>query len=1062
MEPIRGFRGPRALLPAEVEMCQALGITEEDYWTFCDLALARNGERREGYKLIPDIQNGPATPILIQLAIGIALTAIGVLLTPKPRSPQQKKAPPQLQTADATGPKRFATQAGFNAVQSVASLGETIPVVFANYNENDGGGVRVAARLLWSRMTSWTTTQQFEGIYLFSSGSLYARPDYYGYAIGDTLLSSYPGSKFRMLFAPEGGRLTVNVQTNPQLKGQYPETENTDTRIPGNGFEIYDKFGNANPDFCGTRTPSSQTQFGLYAPMPNGMGFQLPYELVLVVDGTGADSKNRAREKKEKLSKRFPVGAAITGVGGDIQQEKTGVTYTARGDLYTADTSWSRAWGVADIQQTQQSRLEEVDANIGVGNQYLIGQALAVCTNISPTEPWREGVTKTYTFETTENNPGANTLDIPEDGVDGLMEVYQNTTICRAAVGTVSNSRPCDQTEIGIRSKVWKQINFTNVNSKPSESTIDDYEEQGGNIQLGQVNKYINRFSFFGLQARKRGSDAWRNLSGVFCVQGKTPEDQYNYISIHHPRGQYEFRFVPIPGNNIWKTAIENASPTLDIWQLKHGNPQGPLTSDVDGDTFEVFFQGVKIERPYNAERFSNREWIKGPDIDDWGETLNAFDAIADYIKYEGETSSHLSAPEHEIVYVNEIIYSRRNGFGEFLPVYGADGPQYDDLAIAGLNLWSDKEWSSMSELSAFMRHGVNVTKPDGSIGPTNVLPEIVYALLTDESFGAGKLIGGDQVDAPAMEQAASYCFKNKFTWNGVLTDKVNLREWIFENAAYCLLDFTIIGGKFSLRPTPILNSDNTINRSGKPPISALFTDGSIRDLKVVFQSPEERKPFKAVCLYREDVANGFPETRAVTVSLDPTGPQRYPEEASASEGDPEETFDMTQFCTVKPGAYPSHPVTFAQTAIRTRTLVTHTVTFQTTPEMAMGLIPGQYFRLISAATHTSRFNNGVISEDGVITSTTPIRGGEEVYYWVPGTTEVREGTLTVAGGVSIFLRGVVFTLKTTVQEDRVYKVEALTYAEDGLVELTGSHVPLTESGALAIMDDRGFLVELA
>ena len=47
-------------------------------------------------------------------------------------------------------------------------------------------------------------------------------------------------------------------------------------------------------------------------------------------------------------------------------------------------------------------------------------------------------------------------------------------------------------------------------------------------------------------------------------------------------------------------------------------------------------------------------------------------------------------------------------------------------------------------------------------------------------------------------------------------------------------------------------------------------------------------------------------------------------------------------------------------------------------------------------------------------------------------------------------------------QEDRVYKVEALTYAEDGLVELTGSHVPLTESGALAIMDDRGFLVELA
>ena len=75
MEPIRRPAGPRALLPAEVEMCQVLGITEADYWMFVDLAQAHNGERREGYELIPDIRCAPAVPVLINLAIGVALTA---------------------------------------------------------------------------------------------------------------------------------------------------------------------------------------------------------------------------------------------------------------------------------------------------------------------------------------------------------------------------------------------------------------------------------------------------------------------------------------------------------------------------------------------------------------------------------------------------------------------------------------------------------------------------------------------------------------------------------------------------------------------------------------------------------------------------------------------------------------------------------------------------------------------------------------------------------------------------------------------------------------------------
>lgn len=1038
MEPLRRPAGQRALLPAEVEICQILGITEQDYWYFVDLAQSYNGERNQGYELIPEVSCGPATPYLINLAIGLVLTGLGVLLAPKPK-PFDQKAPPQLKTADAIGAKRFATQAGFNTVQSVASLGEIIPLVFAN-RANNKGGVRAASRLLWSRMTSWGTTQQFEGIHLFSAGNLAARPDFDGFAIGDSLITSYPLDKLRLLFNTNGERLIKTVNSTSTGKGQYPETQTTDTRIPGNGFEFFRPSVGPTPDFCGTRTPSSQTQFGAYAPMPNGMQFQLPYELVLIPDGQGREVKKRAQSRRNKINTVYSIGASITAVSGNIASKGATVTYTVKAGLY--DEEQFDDWGNEDIKQEQESRRIEIDANIGFGSSYLVGQTLTTCKGISSDEPYNANLSKTYEFVVSEASSG-NNVEIA--GIDDKKGAYEALTIQRVATATITNSRPCNVTELGIKSNVWKQINFANVNTQPSSGTISDFEDEGGNISLGQVSKYIDRYSFFTIQARMHGSDAWTNLLGptnIFCIKGNTPRDQYNYLLIEHPIGQYEFRFVPVPGNSIYKFWVDQPG-IFKAYQLRPGTPQGPLQVLVAGaGTFSVYFAGTEIS--LTGATFFNKEWIVGPNLDDLSQSLNPYDALADYIKYQGESTSHSSAPEHSVVYVNEVIYNDDD-------LFNGAGPQYDNLAIAGLNLWSDKEWSTLSELSAFIKKGVEVTKPvTGAVGPTNLLPEIVYALLTDERLGAGKLVGAAQVDEQAMADAARYCQANDFTWDGVINDRINLRDWIFQNAGYCLLDFTIIGGKFSLRPSPVIKNNGEIDRQGKPAISALFTDGVIKDLKVVFLEPEDRKPFKAVCLCREDTENGFPETRVVTVQL----------QGASHDLDPEETFDMTGFCSVSPGAEATHAITFAKTAILTRTLITHSVTFQTTPQMAMGLIPGQYFRLVSEATHTSRFNNGAVSDDGVLSSTTELSNGSySIYYWTPGTTGVLEGSLNVSNGTAT-PRNIVYTLRNSVTEDRIYKLEALTYADDGLVEVTGSHVPLTNSGALAVMQESGFKVE--
>ena len=67
-----------------------IGITEQDYWEFLRLQDEYNGQRPEGYELVPDVRNEAVTILAVaQLVIGLALVA----LAPKPKPPGQQKAP---------------------------------------------------------------------------------------------------------------------------------------------------------------------------------------------------------------------------------------------------------------------------------------------------------------------------------------------------------------------------------------------------------------------------------------------------------------------------------------------------------------------------------------------------------------------------------------------------------------------------------------------------------------------------------------------------------------------------------------------------------------------------------------------------------------------------------------------------------------------------------------------------------------------------------------------------------------------------------------------------------
>tara|TARA_R100000353_G_scaffold160693_1_gene120447 strand:+ start:16547 stop:20758 length:4212 start_codon:yes stop_codon:yes gene_type:complete len=1367
--------GRRLLLPTEVELCKLLGLSEDEYWLFVDKTAAYNGQRPKGYELIPDIRCDPVTTWfaanIVNIGIAVAAATVSYLLTPKPKEQKQGGS---RRTADAIGNAKFAPQSSFNSVQSLAQIGDAIPLVFTNQttiNNELFGGIRVNSQLLWSQFVSLGKYQQLKALALFSHGTIGAEPEYEGYAVGDTLLNTYNAYKVKLYFkdgSNSGDNRIVKGDAYSKSKLIIPSAQ--DRNDP---FEVgvpNQTEGSSPPKltskaFSGARNPTTQTSFGVYSPIPNCQICRLPYELIRDPRGADQSSIQDGERKRKKVEfARWPTRAGVIKAGGSttkglrsvsegdkIEYQILGLTDAdALQTVYDHENSNGDAFnyrphGVEDVDSLTTSIRESADNLLTVGEQYLFGTAIVVCeSNNNTPAPWTIQATKFYTLRVVESGeldipvnsqslsihahnpvwyepPNSSERKDPFYSLNPTTPIYYRQQIAytelnfarghrdlyygwdiytgqKVALATVSNNRKCDVTEIGIKSTVYKRIQFANVQSQPNEEALRRAWNDRTQIQLGQVSTYADRISLFMLQARKLGDTTWQDLinsgaehgnnhTGLFAIKGNTPEAQYNAITISHPtKDQYEYRFKPYPGNYItrhkkwgkrfnllatdgsgtapvshfssngfdiafsgdenftitetvasnkeWLLGESAAStvsgdvisaklngattweenPNFDgivtdqrweqtrnfarnapdentgvvivlwndtslteigyphwfethgyMWQIYGGTITGTQTSTAFPNSNAVW-NTVYFE--YNGKRYRpadpgqwfhpadvnypggnprkywviEESWITTPRVVNpllhfsgnvlatggsgtglrvnltiqkyeyqtgqfyhtaqWsldstslgsgyqnGETVqipwtdasgaartinvqlqcettsistrasqnfNPYDVLADWNVFEGDENSNRNNPEHEIVYVNEILKPEINTGNVEQPA------KYSDLAFAGIKINSSKEWTNFSQFSAYFKKGIKIynllsssINSSDSISwaaedSSNLFPEIAYTLLASTKLGAGKLVGVDSIDFREMKGAAKYCERNKFFWDGTISSKLNLRDFIFEHAGYCLLDFTIIGGRFSLRPSIpvdedkynasgnlIHNGEYGIHNTNLPEIKCLFTDGNINDLQVSFLSPEERQTFQAVVLYRQEKANGFPETKSVLVrEQSPNG----------SETDPVETFDMSGFCTSRQQA-----LWFAYFAIKSRRLIDHGLTFKTAPQYVEGLSPGDYFRLVSEVTHTNRFRNGAKLDDGTIVSKEDIDSFETVYYWQPGTEGVISARLYQVPNGSLF------TVKTTTTEKKVYKCETISYGEDGLLEVSGSYAPTESNGRLSVLQNWGF-----
>ena len=609
--------GRRTLLPVELELIQALNLSENEYWHFVDKTESQNGKRPKGYELIPDIQNTEA--MLINFAISLVVGYIAQKMAPKPRAP---KKPPSLTTADVSNERRYAPTTGFDSVQSLASIGETIPLVFSNTDINSLGGVRINSKLLWSQMRSLGASQQLRAIFLLASADLGALPEFAGFAIGDSTLKNYVNAKMALYVMANGGRAREN--------GSERYGSGTLEDWPDNdAFSVYwdNSATYKNDVFSGTRTPQTNVQLGAFAPMPNGMMFRVPYELVL----KGKDVKDSLKldidKKRLKIQTSFTRLAGITYASNGGNQGSI-LQYAIFGNDVT--DGWGdtfEPWGLEDVRNSVNSGRENIDNNINVGDIYLVGSAIAVCIRKTYNDAnqegiWKVGSTCVANLEVIESG------DIywhPQVGTE-VKRPYENLTIQRCAIASVANNTSCQVTEIGLKSTVWRQITgFPNANSHPGSidytaevGTIYDYEQENGNIQLGQINKYIHRLSFFRLFARVAGAtNAWEAIDGgkPFLVRNNNPLPLYNFIRINHQNlypNQLEFRLVPYPGN-LAKQRFQNQTVRL-IHNHSANSSDIPvldnISASINGKLISVVYPGRLVELTDNY--MSNPEYYLG------------------------------------------------------------------------------------------------------------------------------------------------------------------------------------------------------------------------------------------------------------------------------------------------------------------------------------------------------------------------------------------------------------------------------------------------------------------
>jgi hypothetical protein len=569
----------------------------------------------------------------------------------------------------------------------------------------------------------------------------------------------------------------------------------------------------------------------------------------------------------------------------------------------------------------------------------------------------------------------------------------------------------------------WRNEEF-NTDGKPA--TPDRYEEQVSFVEeVEPLPTYVTsgrhqnyRVHFFGSPALAENINKTRITDYDVNANGKTIRLRLTATSVRAP----EDAPVKYPG------------PFGDYWIWDYYWGITVVSSSLGWSLGEQFDHMATSEAGYRI-RIAGLQTVLIPgdnrDAERWFEQRSQ---LADVSHYEEVTKSNESAPEHSIVYVNEMT--------EELP----QAPEFTDLTTMGLALRSSNNFKNINELSAWIANGIEARRfaGDDTVGPANKFSDLLYFLLTDKTAGLGNVIDPRMIDEDGFRRTAKFCVRNRIFFNGVLADAINIRNWMGEVGPLCLSNFVVKNGKFTVEPALPTDSDGNLIL-GALQAEALFSMGNIIEgsfgIEVIER--QERMQMRAAMTWRNSgERNRLPINESFLVKW-----------ADESESQPvnEEGFDMSSFCTTKHHAYMA-----ARYMMSIRRRVTHVVKFKTTPDQSK-VGPGSLIRVLTESSPYSIYNNGVVRSDGTVEAFTHLDDGTyNVSVYRPGTDLVDTATLTVKSGKATDpnLFGSLFAVLQSNVNGGFYQVEEVTLDEAGLVEIMASHHPTNSDGSSVIVAD--------
>lgn len=598
------------LLPYEIALIEALGCSEAEYKKFVRHAQLQAQVRPAEYAYIPEINNGPIVPILVNLVIGLALTAISVLLAPKAPTLESAARIRGKKLSDQIGPTRFNQTTSFDNVSSLAEYGQPIPIPFGKRGTGrDGvitGGLILAPALVWSRLYSYGSYQAYEGIYIAGEYGV-AAPQLGGVRINTTALNSLGTRDYALFWSSKEGE---NRPTYQRIIAGTGQAGNLATGTAGRQIFTAPTI-NAQYDegFAMAYNPSNNTAFGTSTPVHNGSAYRFNWEVISApYSGTlGSDNKE---QRYEIQAKRRRIAGSLADVLHDDNEERgmpgVGRAYSRRmgfiqhnGTAYDNRTivniavndtlifeingqNWQELRerepddplgggfkgtdvNLKDLKNSANAWRERADDLFAVGTRWVIGASSWVVEARSLNR-WYPGQDQFITFRCVSvigvpqvGIPGKRTIREPLGGYEG--QTFNPNKHCGAAFYNICRlhtasirpvRRDAEVIEIGIRSQVWNRANgLCNFNEIPTPGRLNSFDRKDITLSSPRMDKYFARTSCFSLWVRPvqeygQPLKPWARLGVVMCVTGSAPINQYNFVRVR-PRIAGYYEYRFIP-----------------------------------------------------------------------------------------------------------------------------------------------------------------------------------------------------------------------------------------------------------------------------------------------------------------------------------------------------------------------------------------------------------------------------------------------------------------------------------------------------------------------------------